>query len=266
MVVLVCMVGHDYQRILDGVNYWRNKEPIEAIYLVYDKKRDKYGYPSQRNARELADELAFAGQRPTQLGVNPQSYEDVFSTMYSILRREVDERKRRVFVDATSTTKEAYGAIVTVSLMFPGVSIYVIPPAPDQRGWYVPEPKTPGFEEWFNRVRSVRGQSPQEIYLPGSRLEHPSPEEERVLVILEDHGGRVDSIKTLIEWCGENSAMPAVKNRFSRLVDKLASKGLVVEEPSGKTKPLKLTGFGIVMARALKHYHRLLLATAQAIA
>lgn len=264
MVSLICMVGHDYQRILDGVNHWRSKEPIEAIYLIYDKKRDKYGAASQRNVRDLVDELAFAGQKPAQLGVNPQSYEEVFSTVYSILRREVDEQGRKVLIDATSTTKEAYGAIVTVSLMFQGVSVYVVPPAPDQRGWYVPEPKAPGFEEWFNMVRSVRGQPPQEIYLPGSRLERPSQEEERVLMILEERGGRVDSIKTLIEWCGENPTVPAVKNRFSRLVDKLASKGLIAEELSGKTKPLKLTGFGLVMARALKHYHKVPLAAVQA--
>ncbi|MEM1538205.1 MAG: DUF6293 family protein [Candidatus Nezhaarchaeales archaeon] len=265
MVSLVCMVGHDYQRILDGVNHWRSKEPIEAIYLIYDKKKDKYGYASQKNSKELVDELAFAGQRPTQIGVNPQSYEDVFSTIYLVLRKEVDECKRKVLIDATSTTKEAYGAIVTVSLMFPGVSVYVVPAAQDQRGWYVPEPKSPGFDEWFEKVRSVRGQTPQEIYLPGSRLERPSQEEERVLMILEERGGRVDSIKTLIEWCGETPTIPAVKNRFSRLVDKLVSKGLVIEEPSGKTKPLKLTGFGLVMAKALKNYHKIALAAVQAL-
>ncbi|RLF10032.1 MAG: hypothetical protein DRJ98_07070, partial [Thermoprotei archaeon] len=206
MVVLVCFVGHDYQRIIDGVNHWRAREPLENIYLVYDRKRDKYGYASKLNAKDLSEVLAFAGQRPELVGVNPQSYEDVFASLYGILRREVDERGRRVLVDATSTTKEAYGAVVTVSLMFPNVSIYVVPPA--ERGWYVPEPDTPGFEEWFHRVRSVRGLMPQEIYLPGFRLERPSEDEERVLLALEMHGGKTDSIKTLIKWCNEDPNNP----------------------------------------------------------
>ena len=253
MVVLVCFVGHDYQRIIDGVSYWRVREPLESIYLMYDRKRDKYGYASRLNTKELAEALAFAGQRPAQVGVNPQSYDDVFAALYSVLRREVDERGRRVLVDATSTTKEAYGAVVTVSLMFPGVSIYVVPPA--ERGWYVPDPESPSFEDWFRRVRGVRGLAPQEIHLPGFRLERPSEDEERVLIALEEHEGRADSIKSLIRWCGEDPSSPAVKNRFSRLIDKLTVKGMVAEGPAAKTKPVALTGFGLVLAKALKAYY-----------
>jgi hypothetical protein len=37
------MVGNDYQRIVDGVDYWRNRESIEALYLLFDHKKDKYG-------------------------------------------------------------------------------------------------------------------------------------------------------------------------------------------------------------------------------
>ncbi len=253
MVVLVCMVGHDYQRIIDGVNYWRAREPLETIYLIYDRKRDKYGYSSKVNAKELSEALAFAGQKPELVGVNPQSYEDVFAALYGILRREVDERGRKVLIDATSTTKEAYGAVVTVSLMFPNVSIYIVPPA--ERGWYVPDPSSPGFEDWFNKVRNVRGLTPQEIYLPGFRLEKPSEEEERVLLALEAHGGRADSIKSLIAWCGEDPTNPATKNRFSRLIDKLVAKGIVAEGPATKTKPVYLTNFGLVLAKALRTYY-----------
>ncbi|MCX8205279.1 MAG: DUF6293 family protein [Candidatus Nezhaarchaeota archaeon] len=252
MVVMVCFVGHDYQRILDGVNYWRSREPLEKIYLVYDRKRDKYGYASKLNADELAEALTFAGQRPELVSTNPQSYEEVFTALYRILRREVDEGKK-VLIDATSTTKEAYGAVVTVSLMFPRVSIYVVPPA--ERGWYVPEPSAPGFEEWFQRVRSVKGLTPQEIYLPGFRLERLSEEEERVLMTLEEHGGRADSIKSLIQWCGEDPSSPAVKNKFSRLIDKLVEKGIAAEGPAAKTKPTSLTTFGRILAKALKHYY-----------
>ncbi len=250
MVVLMCFVGYDYQRIIDGINYWRVREPIEAIYLFYDKKRDVYGYASQRNARDLERALTFAGSKPRRVGINPQDYEDVFTSLYRALKVEVIDYGRRVLIDATSTTKEAYGAAVTVSLMFPRVSIYVVPPA--ERGWYIPEPGTPEYEEWFSRVRMRKGTIPQEIYLPGSRLEHPNLDEMKILVALIEHGGRAESIKSIIKWCGENPSSPAVKNRYSRLIKKLISKGMIIEEPSTKTKKLRLTGFGRVFAKALK--------------
>ena len=250
MVVLMCFVGYDYQRIIDGVNYWRIREPLEAIYLFYDKKRDVYGIASQRNARDLERALTFAGSKPKRIGINPQDYEDVFTSLYKALKVEVIDNKRRVFIDATSTTKEAYGAAVTVSLMFPNVSIYIVPPA--ERGWYIPEPGTPEFEEWFSRVRMRKGTVPQEIYLPGNRLEHPNLDEIRILVALIMHGGRAESIKSIIKWCGDDPSNPAIKNRYSRLVRKLVSRGLIFEEPSTKTKKLRLTGFGRVFARALK--------------
>lgn len=254
MVVLICFVGHDYQRILDGVNYWRLKEPIENIYLIYDRKRDKYGQASRANVEDLSKALTFAGQQPELVGVNPQSYEDVFVSIYGILRSRADEEGRRVLIDVTSTTKEAYGAVVTTSLMFPNVSIYVVPPA--ERGWYIPEASTKEYEEWFNRVRSMRGLPPQEIYLPGFRLEElTSEEEERVLLALESYGGSASSIKNLIEWCNEDPNNPAVKSKYSRLIAKLASKGVLTEGTVTKTKPIHLTGFGFVLSRALKAYH-----------
>lgn|GEM_PF-325899 len=250
MVVLMCFVGHDYQRIIDGINYWRMREPIEAIYLFYDKKRDPYGYASKRNTRDLEKALTFAGSKPKVIGINPQDYEDVFTSLYKALKIEVVDNGRKVLIDATSTTKEAYGAAVTVSLMFPKVGIYIVPPA--ERGWYIPEPGTPEYENWFSRVRMRRGTQPQEIYLPGNRLEHPSFEEMKILLALIEHGGKADSIKSIIKWCGENPRSPAVKNRFSRLIAKLVSKGLIAEEPSTRTKRLRLTDFGRVFAKALR--------------
>lgn len=250
MVVLMCFVGHDYQRILDGVNYWRMHEPIEAIYLFYDKKRDPYGYASKRNARDLEKALTFAGSKPKVIGINPQDYEDVFSSFYKALKREVIDNGRKVLIDATSTTKEAYGAAVTVSLMFPNVGIYIVPPA--ERGWYIPQPGTPEYEEWFRHVRMRRGTIPQQIFLPGNRLEHPSLDEMKILLALIEHGGKAESIKSVIKWCGDNPSNPAIKNRYSRLIAKLIAKGFIIEEPSTRTKRIKLTGFGKVFAKALR--------------
>lgn len=246
------MVGHDYQRILDGVNYWRRKYPIEAIHILYDRKKDKYGYASRRNAKDLEEALSFAGSKPILIGYNPQSYSDVFSTLYSIIRFEVMDMERRVLIDTTSTTKEAYGAAVTCALMFSDVTLYVVPPA--ERGWYIPEPGMPEYEEWFSKVRNVNGLDPQEIFLPGYRLENPKEDEERIVSILLAHGGVSDSIRSIIEWCGENPENAAIKNKYSRLIDSLVRKGLVREIPQAKVKRVELTPFGKILALGLKYY------------
>lgn len=252
MAVLICMVGHDYQRILDGVNHWRRRYPIEAIYILYDRKKDKYGYASRRNTKDLEEALSFAGSKPILVGYNPQSYSDVFSILYSIIRFEVQDMERKVLIDTTSTTKEAYGAAVTCALMFPDVTLYVVPPT--ERGWYIPEPGAPGYEEWFSKVRSVGGLEPQEIFLPGYRLENPREDEERIVSVLLAHGGASGSIRSIIEWCGENPESAAVKNKYSRLIDGLVKKGLVKEIPQTKVKRVELTPFGKILALGLRYY------------
>ncbi|MEM4576180.1 MAG: DUF6293 family protein [Candidatus Nezhaarchaeales archaeon] len=253
MATFICFVGHDFMRIVDGINFWKTKEVIDEIILVQDKKRDKYGNASRLNVRDLQKVLTFAGKEPQVISVNPQSYEEVFSAMYSVVRREVENLGRRVYIDATSTTKEAYGAVVTVALMFQGVRLYVVPPA--ERGWYVPDVDSPEFQSWFSKVRSVRGLQPQEIFLPGFRLEKLSYEEEKALMILESKGGEADSIKTLIKWYGEDPKDPRVKNKFSRLVNKLVSKGLLISETGARAKTIKLTDFGRIYAKALKYHY-----------
>ncbi|MCS7139520.1 MAG: DUF6293 family protein [Candidatus Nezhaarchaeota archaeon] len=253
MATFICFVGHDFMRIVDGINYWRSKEVIDDIYLVQDKKKDKYGYASRLNVKELRSVLTFAGKEPYVISVNPQSYEDVFAVIYSVVRKEVEDLNRSVYIDATSTTKEAYGAVVTVALMFQGVKLYVVPPA--ERGWYVPDVESPEFQSWFSKVRSVRGLQPQEIFLPGFRLEKLSYEEEKALMVLERMGCGADSIKTLIKWCGEDPNDSRVKNKFSRLVNKLVSKGLLTEETGARAKAISLTDFGKVYAKALKYHY-----------
>ena len=252
MVTLMCMVGNDYQRIIDGVNYWREKEQIEVIYLLFDEKRDKFGFASQINAKDLVKSLSSASSKATAVGYNPQSYENVFCTIYSILKMEVDGRKREVLIDSTSTTKEAYGATVTISLMFKKVRIYIVPP--QERGWYVPSPEDQNFKDWFSRTRNIPGGSPQEIYLPGQRLERPTDEEKAVLLKLNEHGGHSDTLGLIIRWCGEDSLDPVTKNHFSRLVSRLEGKGFVEKTPSMRGKEILLTYFGKIFAEAIKKH------------
>jgi len=248
MTILIAMVGFDYQRILDGINFWRKTKPIEQIYLLFDEKKDSYGYVSQRNIEDLRKALKFAGTEPLTAGYNPQSYESTFGVLYKILKKETEEGKKDVLIDSTSTAKEAYGAVVTVALMFDKVRLYVVPP--NGRDWYFPSPQSPQFEEWFDRMRNRSGTAPQEIFLPGYRLKHPKRTELRIILELMGHGGRSNSLTDIISWCGGNPRDPIVKNRYSRLVRKLEENGFVETEHITRGKRIVLTGFGMTLAKA----------------
>ena len=252
--IIVCMVGYDYQRIIDGISRWESEGPIEQAYLLYDKKEDKYGLVAQKNVEDLKRNLSAQGLKPVAIGYNPQSYEDTFSVLYGILRREADERSRRVLIDSTSTTKDAYGATVTISLMFENVRVYIVPPK--ERGYYVPSPESAEFKEWFSKVRNVPGLPPQEIYLPGYRLGKPKGEDKQVLLELEMHDGYSDSIKRIIEWCGKDFEDPVTKNRFTRVVKRLHKKGFVEKEIVERKMKISLTRFGKIFAAAMRNYEQ----------
>lgn len=250
MVTLMCMVGNDYRRIVDGVDYWRDREPIETLYLLFDHKKDKYGFASQKNAEELNVSLARDKIKPRTIGYDPQSFENVFCTFYRILSREAEKYKRQVLVDATSTTKEAYGATITVALMFKNVRVYIVPP--NERGWYVPSPNDEGFKEWFSRTRSIGGLPPQEIYLPRQRLKQPDRNEAMILRKLHVHNGYSNTVTNIIRWCKADSEDPVVKNRFSRSIRRLEEKGLVEKRVTRQGKEVRLTSFGKILAEATK--------------
>jgi len=250
MAVIVCMVGHDFRRIIDGIMHWRESEPLEGIYLLFDKKDDKYGYVSRVNVEDLSRALLFTGAPIDSIGYNPQSYSSTFIALYNVLSLEAEGRGRKVLIDTTSTTKEAYGATVTVSLMFENVKVYIVPPR--TRGWYVPGQEDPAFKEWFRKVRGVRGMPPQEIYLPGDRIDRPKGWEKKVLLELLDRGGYSPSISSLIRWLGEDASNPVVKNRFSRMVRRLERRGYVREAPSDVGKGLEFTEFGRTITKAIR--------------
>jgi hypothetical protein len=254
MVAIVCMVGNDYQRIIDGVNHWKEVEPIDFVYLLFDEKKDKYGFASQINTEDLSKVLPFPAVKIMRLGYNPQSYESVFCVLYNVLRREVEGKRRKVLIDSTSTTKEAYGATVTISLMFKNVRMYIVPPL--ERGWYVPTPDDPGFRDWFSKTRSIHGSQPQEIYLPGQRLEQPSSEEKTVLLKVYENGGSATTVGSIIKWCKSDPLDPVTKNRFSRLVQRLEGKGFVEKKQNGRETAVSLTYFGRIFAESIREYEK----------
>jgi predicted transcriptional regulator len=250
MAILVAMVGFDYQRILDGINFWRKTKPIEQIYLLFDEKNDAYGFISQKNVEDLKKALNFAGTEPLTARYNPQSYESTFGVLYKILKKEAEQGGKEVYIDSTSTAKEAYGAVVTVALMFNGVKLYVVPPK--ERDWYFPSPQSQGFNQWFDKVRLRGGALPQEIFLPGYRLTQPDKNELKIILQLMEHNGNSESLTDIISWCKANPHNPVVKNRYSRLIKKLEENGFVETEYATREKKITLTGFGMTLAKAVK--------------
>lgn len=262
MVVTVHFVGFHPTMILDGFEKLRLSKPIERVYLLYDSKSDRYGAVSKYNAKRLAQVLAFF--KPVLVGVNPQSYSSVFSRLFSILRLEVEENRREVYVDCTDMPQEAMSAVVTLALIFgssplspsppPSARVCVYTVSTERRGDFIPPPDSPAFYEWVEEKDNKRGTEVKELPLPSVRLQlHESEEELRILATLYAKGGRANSLKDLIEWCeGEERARDyRIKNAYSRMVSRLAAKGLLYKSYGGKVRRIGLTEFGRTYVEAL---------------
>ena len=239
--------------VLDGFEHLRVVKPIERIYILYDSKNDRYGYASRRNASKLARKLEFF--KPIKVGINPQSYGNVFSKLFAILYREVIMEGHEVYIDITDMPPEAVSAVTTLALMFPKVHIYVVATNSEKRGDFIPSPDSPKFEEWLEEKDNKRGLEPVELQLPKARLSLFDDNEralaEKILLELYKRGGEAKSIKDLIEWCGDNPTIPSVKNRYSRIINSLVRKGFLYKLYRGRERPIYLTEFGKIYTKAL---------------
>jgi len=253
MVVVVIYTAFHPTLQRDGFERLRVAKGIERVYILHDSKSDRYGFASRRNASKLAKWLEYF--RPERVPINPQSFENVFSKLFAILYRECAIKRREVYIDVTDLPPEAVAAVTTLALMFRGVHMYVVATTPEKRGDFIPPPDSPRFEEWLEQKDDKRGLEPVELQLPSVRLKLLSDDErelcERILLALYRRGGEAGSIRDLIEWCGDDPSVPAVKNRYSRLVDSLARKGFVYKAYRGRERPVYLTEFGRVYAHAL---------------
>lgn len=246
MAVIIIILGFEYRRVLDGVRYFSNKVPIERIYLVYNRRKDVVGYASRRNLKDLGEVLSFAFKQPVRVGVNFSDPAEFFTYLYGIIRREAG---KEIYVDITSTPPRLIPLIVLLALIFTNVSIYYVPVRDESKVY--PKPGTTIFERWFERIREVEGGIPMLIPLPRSKLETPSPDEVKVLTALLALGGESRSIREIIEFLGYDANEPAVKTRFSRVINRLTEKGYLKITHRSKTKAVKLTEFGRMMALAL---------------
>jgi len=257
MTIIVCLVGQHYQRAFDGIRYWSKIHGITKLYLLYSKAENSnpFAYMSEKNARELREKLEILD--PILVDFDPTDQRSAFRTIYGILN-QAREGGEEVLIDITSTTNVTMGIALTTALMFRNARVYSVPIK--DPGWYIQgKLGDPEFETWFERARNQASREPTEIQLPGYRLEPSTKHEEkewerekRLLVLLRQNGGQADSISDIIRWFGYKAANSTLRNRFSRIINRLEIKGLVDAEKGSKMKEVVLTEFGEIFAEALE--------------
>ncbi len=258
MAVTVHYVGFHPTLILEGFEAVRVREPIERVYILYDGKtdrRDRYRAVSRRNSAKLARALSFF--KPVKLPVNPLSYSSAFSRLYSILYYELvkrggAERGVRVYIDVTDMPPLMAAVAGAVAMMFPNVEIYSV--LPEVRGEFIPDPRTPEFDDWVEQKDSVRAQEVMHVPLPGRRAVALLDEDRklRVLMTLYKMNGSAESVVDLMKACGDDPERnPAAKAAYSRLLREMEEEGLIVREQEGRSRRVTLTEFGRALVRAL---------------
>ncbi len=259
LTVIVCLVGTHFQRPFDGIRHWSKRQGITRLYLLFSNAESEgetsiFSYMSKKNADELRERLEIMD--PIMVGYDPMDHRDSFRTIYGILAQS-KETGEEVLIDITSTTNLTQGVALTIALMFRKARVYTVPSK--QPAWYVNgKIGDEKFEKWFQNARNQPSMDPIEINLPGYRLEPHTKHEEKeeaveraVLKLLKEHGGKAESISDVIRWSGYKAASSTLRNRYSRIVNRLELKGLVEADKGSKMKVIKLTDFGTIYAEAL---------------
>ena len=259
LTVVVCLVGTHFRRPFEGIRYWSKQQGITKLYLLYSNAESEdetaiFSYMSRKNAESLKERLEIMD--PIIVGYNPMDHRDSFRTIYGVLS-QARESGEDVLIDITSTTNLTQGVALTVALMFRNARVYTVPSK--QPAWYVNgQIGDKKFENWFETARNQASMDPIEITLPGYRLEpstkHQVKEwvvEKTVLQLLLEHGGSADSISDIIRWSGYKAASSTLRNKYSRIINRLELKGYVAADKGSKMKVISLTEFGVIFAEAL---------------
>jgi len=259
LTVVVCLVGTHFRRPFEGIRYWSKQQGITRLYLLYSNAESEddtaiFSYMSRKNAESLKERLEIMD--PIMVGYNPMDHRDSFRTIYGVLS-QAREGGEDVLIDITSTTNLTQGVALTVALMFRNARVYSVPSK--QPAWYVNgQIGDKKFESWFETARNQASMDPIEITLPGYRLEPHTKHEEKeyavekvVLQLLLEHGGTANSISEIIRWSGHKAASSTLRNKYSRIINRLEMKGFVDADKGSKMKVISLTEFGVIFAEAL---------------
>lgn len=259
MTIVVCLVGTHFRRPFDGIRFWSKRQGITRLYLLYSNAQSEdetaiFSYMSRRNAESLKERLEIMD--PIMVGYDPMDHRDAFRTLYGIFSQARSDGEE-ILIDITSTTNLTQGVALTITLMFRNARVYTVPSK--QPAWYVNgRIGDDRFENWFENARNQPSIDPMEISLPGYRLEphtkHEKKEwevEKKVLKLLHSHGGEASSISDIIRWSGYKAASSTLRNRYSRIINRLEMRGLVDADKGSKMKVISLTEFGDIFAEAL---------------
>lgn len=259
MTIIMCLVGTHFRRPFDGIRYWSRRQGITRLYLLYSNAQAEdetaiFSNMSKRNAESLKERLEIMD--PIMVGYDPMDHREAFRTIYSILE-QARGGGEEVLIDITSTTNLTQGVALTIALMFRNARVYTVPSK--QPAWYVNgKIGDEKFEGWFENARNQPSMDPIEINLPGYRLEPHTKHEEKewavektILKLLHDHEGKADSISDIIRWSGHKAASSTLRNRYSRIINRLEMKGFVDADKGSKMKVIRLTDFGVIYAEAL---------------
>ena len=259
LTIIVCLVGTHFRRAFDGIRYWSKRQGITRLYLLHsdveaEDETAVFSYMSRSNAEELGERLEIMD--PIMMGYDPMDHRGAFRTIYGILAQARQDGEEAL-IDITSTTDLTQGVALTIALMFRNARVYTVPSK--KPAWYVEgRIGDEKFEDWFKNARNQPSMDPIEISLPGYRLEPHTKHEERewevektVMKLLREHGGEADSISDIIRWSGYRAASSTLRNRYSRIVNRLEIKGLVTADKGSKMKVISLTEFGTIFAEAL---------------
>jgi len=258
MAVTVHYVGFHPTLLLEGFDEVRRREPIERVYILYDGKSDRgdrYRAVSQRNAAKLAKALAFF--KPIKLPVNPLSYRSAFSRFYSIAYcelklREGERRGVKVYIDVTDMPPLMAAAAGAVAMLFENVEVYSV--IPDVRGEFIPDPRTPEFDDWVEQKDSAHAQEVVKLPLPGRRASAAPDSEKKlkILLTLRRLNGSAESVVDLMRACGDDPERnPAAKATYSRLLKEMEEEGLIEREQEGRSRRVRLTEYGRALVLAL---------------
>jgi len=259
LTIVVCLLGTHFRRPFDGIRFWSKRQGITRLYLLYSNAQSEdetaiFSYMSRRNAESLKERLEIMD--PIMVGYDPMDHRDAFRTLYGIFSQARSDGEE-VLIDITSTTNLTQGVALTITLMFRNARVYTVPSK--QPAWYVNgRIGDEKFENWFENARNQPSMDPMEISLPGYRLEphtrHEEKEwevEKKVLKLLHSRGGEADSISDIIRWSGYKAASSTLRNRYSRIINRLEMRGLVDADKGSKMKVISLTEFGDIFAEAL---------------
>jgi len=259
VTIIICLVGTHFRRPFEGIRYWSRQFGITKLYLLHsdveaEDETNVFNFMSFQNAEELREKLEIMA--PIMVGYHPMNHRSAFKTIYKIISQAREEGEE-VLIDITSTTNLTQGVALTIALMFRNSRVYTVPS--EKPAWYVTgNLGEEEFLKWFNNARNQPGINPIEIQLPGYRLEPGTKHEEKewerekkVLSLLKENGGQAESISDVIRWFGYKAASSTLRNRFSRIINRLENKGLIDANKGSKMKEINLTEFGEIFAEAI---------------